>query len=424
MAGCGYTFYVSYRRRIVDAELLGLLEATGAVLIEGPKACGKTETARQQAASEVLLDVDVRAQAAIAVDPSLLLEGPMPRLMDEWQLAPAIWNHVRRAVDDRRAPGCFILTGSAVPADDITRHTGAGRITRLRMRPMTLFELGHANGSVRLEQLLAAEPPRAADPGLGVADVADLIAIGGWPGQQRGVERAIRANRSYLEDVRRTDIQRVDGRSRDPERVGRLLRAYARNIATTASARALAADAGDDGEPLDRGVVREYIDSLRRLMVIEDQPAWAPHLRSKSIVRGAVRRHLADPSLAAALLGATPARMLGDLNLMGFLFEALVIRDLRVYAQAHGGTVYHYRDNTGLEVDAIIELPGGEWAAFEIKLGQGYVDAAAANLTRFAERVDAEKIGPPATLGVITGTGYAFRRPDGVDVVPIGAMGP
>jgi predicted AAA+ superfamily ATPase len=315
-------------------------------------------------------------QAAMKVDPSLLQEGPVPRLLDEWQLAPAIWNQVRRAVDDRRAPGCFILTGSAVPADDAMRHTGAGRIVRLRMRPMSLFELGHADGSVPLGQLLVGEPARAADPGLGVADLAELICVGGWPGQQRGIQASLRANHGYLDDVRRTDVRRVDGRARDPERVGRLLRAYARNVATTASARTLAADAADDGNPLDRDVARDYIDALARLMVVEDQPAWAPHLRSKSIARGAVRRHLADPSLAAAALAATPARMLNNLNLMGFMFESLAVRDLRVYAQAHAGTVYHYRDNTGLEVDAIVELADGTWAAFEIKLGQGYVDDA------------------------------------------------
>jgi hypothetical protein len=416
---------VAYRNRIVDEELTARLRATGAVLVEGPKACGKTATARRVAASEVLLDVDIAARQAIALDPALVLDGATPRLIDEWQLEPAIWNHVRRAVDDRGQPGQFILTGSAVPTDDITRHTGAGRITRLRMRPMTLFETGHTNGAISLARLLDGEPARAPDPGLTVADLAERVAVGGWPGLQGlTVGQSLRATRDYLDEIRRVDVSRVDGTRRDPARVGRLLRSLARNVATYASATTLAADAGGVEDPLKDDTVRQYLDILERLMVVEDQPAWAPRLRSRSVLRSGPKRHLIDPSLAVAALRATPARLLRDVNLLGFLFESLVVRDLRVYAQASDAHVLQYRDNLGLEVDAIVETAEGRWAAFEVKLGPGQVDDGAATLLKFAHRVDTGKVGQPAVLGVIVGFGYGYVRDDGVAVIPIGALCP
>jgi uncharacterized protein len=417
-----------YRPRIVDPELAARLAATGAVVIEGPKGCGKTATARQLARSEVLLDVDENARRAIAIDPSLVLDGPVPRLFDEWQLEPTLWNHLRRAVDDRQQPGEFILTGSAAPTDDITRHTGAARITRLRMRPMSLFETGHATGAISLAALLAGEAARSPESTLTVTDLATLVVVGGWPGNlTRTSAQAMQASRAYLDEIRRVDLSRVDRSTRDPGKVGRLLRALARHVATEASLATLMADTvgvdGVDGE-LARDTVRDYLDVLERVMIIEDQPAWAPHLRSRSRIRNAVKRHFVDPSLAAAALRATPARLLADLNALGLLFESLVVRDLRVYAQASDATVLHYRDNTGLEVDAIVEVSDGRWAAFEVKLGQGQVDAAAASLLTFAARVDTAKCGAPAALGVITASGYGYRRPDGVHVIPIGALGP
>ena len=416
---------MTYRTRVVDAELVARLRATGAVVLEGPKACGKTATARRVAASEILLDVDPAARQAIAVDPRLVLDGPTPRLIDEWQLEPAIWNHVRRAVDDRGQPGQFILTGSAVPADNVTRHTGAGRITRLRMRPMTLFETGHANGAVSLARLLDGDPARSLDPGLKVADLAERVAVGGWPGLLgRTVDESLQATRGYLEEARRVDISRVDGTRRDPTKVGRLLRSLARNVATYASATTLAADALEADDALKDDTVREYLEALERLMIVEDQPAWAPHLRSKSRLRSAAKRHFVDPALAVAALRATPTRLLHDLNLFGFLFESLVVRDLRVYAQASDAQVLQYRDNTGLEVDAVVETAEGRWAAFEIKLGPGQVDEGATNLLKFAERIDTNKSGQPLVLGVITGFGYGHVRDDGVAVIPIGALGP
>ncbi len=394
-------------------------------MIEGPKACGKTATARQLAASEVLLDVDENARRAIAIDPALVLDGPVPRLLDEWQIEPSIWNHVRRAIDDRSEPGQFILTGSAVPADDVTRHTGAGRITRLRMRPMSLFELGRSTGRVSLGELLDGSVSSSGDPGLTVTGIAGEIALGGWPGLLgRSVPDRLLAVRDYLDEIARVDVERVDATRRDPARVARLLASLARNVATHAAATTLAKDAGGADGPLKDDTAREYLAVLERLMVVEDQPAWAPHLRSRHRLRTAPKRHFVDPSLAVAALRATPDRLLGDLSLLGFLFESLVVRDLRVYAQAADARVSQYRDSGGLEVDAIVEAGDGRWMAFEVKLGQGQVDTAAASLKRFAERIDTASCGSPALLGVIVATGYAYRRKDGVAVIPIGALGP
>jgi uncharacterized protein len=415
----------SYRPRIVDDELAARLQATGAVAIEGPKACGKTATARRIAASEALLDVDANARAAAAIDPALVLDGATPRLIDEWQLEPAIWNHVRRAVDDRQARGQFILAGSAVPSDDITRHTGAGRITRLRMRPMTLFETGISSGEVSLAHLLTGAVAHSADPGLTVTDLVREIATGGWPGfHGLTVDQTLRAVRDYLEEIRRVEVSRVEGRRRDPARVGALLRSLARNVGTYAAATTLSRDAAGADGPLKDDTVSEYLDALRRLMIVEDQPAWAPHLRSRYALRRAAKRHFVDPSLAVAALRATPERLLRDIRLLGFLFESLVVRDLRVYAQAADAQVLQYRDSRGLEVDAIVETADGRWAAFEIKLGSGQVDEAAAALRAFARQIDAESSGDPTMLGVIVGTGYGYRREDGIAVIPIGTLGP
>jgi predicted AAA+ superfamily ATPase len=391
------------------------LSATGAVVIEGPKASGKTATARQFAASEVLLDVDVNARRALAVDPALVLDGEVPRLIDEWQIEPTIWNHIRRAVDDRGKPGQFILTGSAVPADDITRHTGAGRLTRIRMRPMSLFEMGHASGAISLNELLHGTPPRSSETSLTVARISELVAVGGWPGLlDRNLDQSLQAVRDYLDEVRRVDIGRIDGTQHDPEKVGRLIRSLARNVATYVSVSTLAADSGSANGALKDDTAHNYLAALERLMIVENQPAWAPHLRSRSRVRSAPKRHFVDPSLAVAALRATPERLLKDLNLFGFLFESLVVRDLRVFAQAADAEVLQYRDNTGLEIDAIVEAADGRWAAFEIKLGPGRADEAAASLLKFVERVDTTRCGKPDTLGVIVATGYGYTRKDGI----------
>jgi predicted AAA+ superfamily ATPase len=414
----------------MDDVLRARLASIGGVLIEGPKACGKTETARRTAASEVLLDLDQAARATAEVDPVLVLGGATPRLIDEWQLVPKLWNQVRRAIDDRKLPGQFILTGSAVPADDETRHVGAGRIARVRMRPMSLFESGHSSGDISLGALLTSAAVRAADTGITVADLVDRICIGGWPAfQHLSVEDALIAVSSYLDEIRRVDVNRVDGVKRDPLRVQKLLRALARNTATGAAVTKIAADTGeetaDTESPLSRGTVYDHISALERLMIVEDQPSWAPHLRSRSRLRTTPVRHFVDPSLAVAALGGSPRKLLNDLNLVGFLFESLVIRELRIYGQANDAEVLHYRDNTGLEVDAIVEARDGRWAAFEVKLGgEEKIDEAAAQLRVFVERIDTAKSGAPARLGVIVATGYGYVREDGIAVIPLGTLGP
>ncbi len=420
-----------YWPRVADAELKQRLNRSGAVLIEGPRACGKTATARQLAASGVRLDADRSARWAASADPGFLLQGETPRLIDEWQLAPDIWNHVRHAVDDRPGRGHFILTGSAVPPDDITRHTGAGRIGRLRLRPMSLLELRRSTGEVSLARLLAGDPVPGVAAKLTVRELAELVCVGGWPGHlgssfddpPLSVDDAMAENRDYLGEVCRTDIRRVDGSDRDPSRVGRFLQSLGRSVATCASMARLARDAGGPDQHLSNHTAHSYMTALERLMLVEDQPPWSPHLRSRSRLRAASRRHFVDPSLAVAALSAAPDHLLYDFEWFGFLFESMVVRDLRIYAQANGASVYHYRDNTGLEVDAVVEVGPGRWAAFEIKLGASRVDEGAKTLLKFGDRVDTDRCGEPAALGVIVGSGYGYARPDGVRVIPVGGLG-
>ena len=416
----------SYLRRVADKELEQCLQAAGAVLIEGPRACGKTATARRVAASEVLLDVDQTARDMIAVDPARVLEGATPRLIDEWQTVPVIWNHVRRAVDTLPDKGHFLLTGSSVPADDDTRHTGAGRIVRLRMRPMSLYEQGRGTGAISLNELLAGKTAQCELSELSVQDLAELICVGGWPGHIGiSLEKAIRVNRSYVSDICRTDLQKVDGARHDPDRVHRFLRSLARNVSTPASLSTIASDvSGPDQPPLKDHTARAYSSTLEQLMVVEDQPPWAVHLRSRARLQQSVKRHFTDPSIAMAALKAGPDHLLKDMEWFGLLFESMVIRDLRIHAQAMGANVYHYRDDNGLEVDAIIDAGPGRWAAVEIKLGASRIDEAAKNLLKFADQVDSSRCEEPAALCVIVERGYGYRRPDGVTVVPLGALGP
>ena len=414
-----------YRPRIVDAALSDRLRSVPTVIIEGPRACGKTATAQRQSASEVLFDVDANARRVAAVSPELLLDGPEPRLLDEWQAVPAIWNHVRRASDAGRRPGRFILTGSAVPADDTTRHTGAGRVSRIRMRPMTLFESGQSTGAVALGDLLASAPVASPPPGVGLAELIEATCRGGWPGiLDAGLGDSQQFVRDYIDEIPRTDLGGGGGSRRDPARVRRLMQSLARNTATEVSMATLAADSGGE-RPLDVDTVRGYLDALERLFVVEDQPAWSVRLRSRSRLRRSPKRHFVDPSLAVAALRTGPRRLLADLSLYGLLFESLVVRDLRVYAAAHDGDVFHYRDNTGMEIDAIVETAAGAWIGFEVKLGgNDATDAAARSLLKLRDRVDTAVVGTPAKLVVVTAGGYAYERPDGVAVVPVTALGP
>ncbi len=416
----------NYLKRVADKELSLSLQAAGAVLIEGPRACGKTAAARNIAASEVMLDIDRTAREMTNIDPSVILDGPIPRLIDEWQQTPLIWNHIRHTVDNRQAKGQFILTGSSVPADDVTRHSGAGRIIRLRLRPMSLFESGQSHGRVSLKALLGGTPARSASLDLPVRKLAESICVGGWPGHIGKTSAvAMRLNRNYVDEICRVDLRRVDGVQRDPGRVRRFIQSLARNVSTCASLATIARDvASQDQLPMTGHTAREYLGALERLMVVEDQPPWAVHLRSRSRLQQSAKRHFVDPSVAAAALQASPEHLLNDFELFGLLFESMVVRDLRVYAQAMDANVHHYRDNTGLEVDAIIDAGPGRWAAFEIKLGSGRTDEAAKTLLKFAERVDSKRCGKPAALAVIVDSGYGFRRPDGVNVIPVVALGP
>ena len=416
---------MDYLPRSADSELQARLLSASAVVIEGAKAVGKTATAQRQAGSVVFLDTDLNARTAAELDPSLVLEGDTPRLIDEWQAVPAIWNQIRRESDARGAPGQFILTGSALAADDATRHTGAGRISRVRMRTLSLHESGASSGAVTLSGIMQSQEVSASEAPLTLSDLVDLTIRGGWPATvDHEMSSAARYVVDYLEEISRADIARVDSVRRDPTPVRKLLRSLARNTSTEASLQTLATDVGGSDAPLGIDTTRDYLSALERLFIVEDQPAWSPNLRSKSILRKAPKRHFIDPSLAVAALRADRARLLEDLNLLGLLFESLVVRDLRVYASANDATVSHYRDNTGLEVDAVVEAGDGKWAAFEIKLGgEAHIDGAAGKLLRFRDRVDTSKIGDPSTLAVIVGTGYAYERDDGVAVFPITHLG-
>jgi uncharacterized protein len=416
-----------YRARVVDGILDARLRAVGCVVIKGPKAVGKTATAARRAASEVRLDVDVNAREIARADPSLVLEGAAPRLIDEWQIVPDVWNHVRRAVDDIGQPGQFILTGSTAAAEDSARHSGAGRMSRLAMRPMSLLESGHSTGAVSLRALFDGAPARAQRPGSATPELIDWLCIGGWPAHVASpVRDAQAAHRAYLTELARVDMRVVDGVRRDPQRVQRVLRSLARNVATEAETTTIARDTnlapGDAA--VGRLTVDDYLDALARLMITEDLGAWTPSIRSRARLRSKPVRQLADPCLAVAALRASPKALLADWNYTSLLFENMALRDVRVYLDAIGGTTYHYRDSNGLEVDIIAELDDGRWGAIEVKLGENRIEEGAESLTRFAQTVDLDAVGHPSFLAVLTGANaYATRRPDGIDVIPIATLG-
>ena len=416
---------MQYLPRLVDAELDTQLAVAGAVLLRGPKACGKTETGRAKAASEVLIDTDPATTTAMAADPAFLLRGATPRLVDEWQAQPLLWNAVRHEVDRRRAKGQFILTGSSTPDDAATAglHSGVGRFGVVAMRTMSWFERGWSTGEVSLTDLLAGATPRSDDVPADLPAIAERLVVGGWPGNL-GLrpEQALVANQNYFDLLVEGDMRRVDSTRRDPARVRRVLQSLARNVSTEVENTTIGADAGGDAGPLAKETVADYLAALERLMVTENLPAWNTHVRSSARLRKAPKRHFTDPSVCAMALGLSAEHLLNDLNYLGLLFESQVIHDLRVYAQSAGGRVSHYRDSNGAEIDAVCEFRDGSWAAVEVKLGFGAVPEAAAALLRIADTVDQRKVGPPRALIVVTGAGFAHRRPDGVHVVPLGAL--
>jgi predicted AAA+ superfamily ATPase len=413
----------AYLKRFADITLQNRLRSSGAVLIQGAKGCGKTETAVQIAKSTARLDVDENIRMRAELDPKSVLAGPVPRLIDEWQEYPQIWNYVRREVDDRKKKGQFILTGSANPEERVRLHSGAGRFSIIKMRPMSLYEKGWSTGEVSLSELVKGAVPKSEPADFDLKTLAEKITLGGWPSLiGSGAREALRFMQDYIALVAEADISRVADKKRDPQKVMRLLQSLARNISTEASITSLARDTGGSETRVTDETITEYLEALERLMMVEQLPAWSPHIRSADRLRKSPKRHFADPSLAVGTLGLSIDKLLADLNYFGFLFESLVIRDLRIYADVHDGRVFYYRDSRGMEVDAIVEYPDNTWAAFEVKMGFKAQDDAALNLLAFASKIDREKNGGPAALTVITANGFACRRKDGVNVVPLSVL--
>ena len=419
-----------YRKRIADEILARKLEGKGAVLIEGPKWCGKTTTAEQVAASILYMDEPEKKEQNITMselNPKRLLKGAVPRLIDEWQIAPKLWDAIRFEVDHRGELGQFVLTGSAVPVDtkEIT-HSGTGRFTWLTMRPMSLYESGDSTGDVRLKDLFdgAAEIDGASE--LDIDRLAFLVCRGGWPqAVDMRDEIALDQAMDYYDAVVRSDINRADDVQKNPEKVHRLMRSHARNQGSQIPNTVLAQDvSANDEASMSDETVAAYVSALRKIFVVEDMPAWNPNLRSKTAIRSSDTRYYIDPSIAAAALGIGPNDLVNDLKTFGFLFETLCIRDLRVFADALNGEVYHYCDKDGQECDAVVHLRNGKYGLIEIKLGgDRLVEEGAKSLKAMEAKIDTDKMNAPSFLMVLTGTGdYAYRRQDGVYVVPIGCL--
>jgi uncharacterized protein len=417
-----------YCARVVDAELSERLRSIGAVLIDGPKGCGKTETALQKARSSVRFDTDLNARVLLGLNPEELFDQETPILFDEWQRAPEIWDQVRRHVDDLRRRGLYILTGSATPKGERELHSGAGRIGTLRMRPMSLFESGHSTGEVSLAALLSGEDQKAKRTAMTVSGLMERIVIGGWPALLDQSERSARLwLADYLAQIIDIDIPELGVGKRTPDRLRRALGSLARSVGTAIKVTALGADiAGDDHRAPARETVNSYLDALDRLKLTENSPPWKAHMRSRIELREAPVRYFVDPSLGTAALKVGSRDLLADLEAAGFHFEAMAVRDLRIYAQPLGGAVYSWRESHGRkEIDAIVDTPDG-WAAFEVKLtgDQTVIDKAAKSLLDFVVDVDSSKHGRPSALVVVTATGGGGKRTDGVHVVPVSALGP
>lgn len=419
-----------YRKRIADQILQRKLQGKGAVLIEGPKWCGKTTTAEQTAKSFLYMNdpKTMRQNLSMAeIDPGRLLQGKTPRLIDEWQLAPKLWDAVRFEVDHRHDLGQFILTGSAVPPEtDEIKHSGTGRVSWLTMRTMSLFESGESSGEVSLQELFAAPEKISGTASSDIERIAFFVCRGGWP-QAIDMERELALDQAidYYDGVVHSDINRADNVNKNPERVKRLMRSFARMQGAQVPNSAIGEDirVNDDGS-INEETVGRYIDALKKIFVVEDMPAWNPNLRSKTAIRTSDTRYYTDPSIAAAALGLGPDDLLADLNTFGLLYETLAVRDLRVYAESLGGQVYHYRDKDGLECDAVVHLRNGAYGLVEIKLGgDKLIEEGVRTLQALAGKIDTGKMKAPSFLMVLTGVGdYAYRRHDGVYIVPIATL--
>ena len=419
----------NYKKRIADSILQKKLKAKGAVLIEGPKWCGKTTTAEQISKSILYMaNPENKEQNLMLADinPSLLLKGDVPRLIDEWQLAPKLWDAVRFEVDHRKSEGQFILTGSSVPDDkNLITHTGTGRISFLLMRPMSLYESLESNGTVSLADLFASKEVSGVN-NLSLEDIAYLCCRGGWP-RSISMEKDIALEQAfdYYDAVVNSDISRIDGIKRESIRVKNLMRSYARNIGSQASIETLRNDMiNNDSFSLDGDTVFSYINALKKIFVVEDSPAWNPNLRSKTAIRSSDTRYFIDPSIATASLGIGPSDLINDLNTFGLVFENLCVRDLRVYAESMNGSLYHYRDSSSLECDAVIHLRNGDYGLIEIKLGGDMlIEEGASNLIKLKDKLDTTKMKKPSFLMILTATGnYAYKRKDDIYVVPIGCL--
>lgn len=419
-----------YRNRVVDAILQEKLEGKGAVLIEGPKWCGKTTTAEQIAKSVLYMDDPQSKEQNVnmaALNPKRLLSGETPRLIDEWQIAPKLWDAIRFEVDHRDDLGQFVLTGSAVPPDtkEIT-HSGTGRFSWLMMRPMSLYESGESTGEVSLSRLFEGKGEVDGESKLDLERIAFLICRGGWP-RSIDMRDKIALNQAidYYDAVVHSDINRADGVEKNPERVKRLMRSLARNQGQQIANTAIAADITvNDESTLNQETVAGYISALKKIFVVEDMPAWNPNLRSKSAIRTSDTRYFVDASIAAAALGIGPNDLINDLNTMGFLFETMCVRDLRVYAEALGGSVYHFRNKAGLECDAVVHLRNGSYGLIEIKLGgEKLIREGVETLTSLTESIDTSKMKEPAFRMILTAADqYAYRREDGICIVPVGCL--
>lgn len=419
-----------YKARIADDILRKKLEGKGAVLVEGPKWCGKTTTSEQIAKSILYMsDPEKESQYLTMADinPKMLLKGKAPRLIDEWQLAPKLWDAIRFEVDHRDELGQFILTGSAVPVsyDDI-KHSGTGRFAWVKMRPMTLYESGESNGDISLKELFTQPKEITGINLLNLESLAFVLCRGGWPqATTLSGETALEQAFDYYDAVVRSDISRVDNVTRNPERVKRLMRSYARHQGTQASAQVICNDVmANDNSGFDVDTVYSYINALKKIFVVEDMPAWNPNLRSKTAIRTSDTRYYVDPSIATAALGLGPDDLINDLNTFGLLFETMCIRDLRVYADALKGSVSHYRDSRGLECDAVLHLRNGSYGLIEIKLGgERLIEEGVKTLNDLESEIDTGKMPSPAFKMVLIGVGdFAYRRPDGVYVIPIGCL--
>lgn len=414
-----------YKERISDSELIRKLDASGAVLVRGAKACGKTESAKQIAKSVLNVDRDENVPVLMDTAPKRLLLGETPRLIDEWQAQPKLWDYIRHEIDDRQNNAQFILTGSANPVESAKMHSGAGRFTIVEMRTMSWQELGFSSGEISLAKLFKGERIDIDDKPTDLDFIIEKLLIGGFPTLlNKTVEQATDLNRAYVELLTEVDMSRVSNVRRDPVKVRSLLRSLARNTATLVDITALENDIREkENVGITRPTVYDYLDALNRLMILEDQPAWNTHIRSSHALRKSPKRHFTDVSLAVAALGADENSLINDLNFTGFLFESLVTHELRVYSQANDAKVYHYRDSSGLEVDSIVQKYNGDWCAFEIKLGTGQIDKAAEILNKFVSNLDTKKIKPPNSLNVITGTGISYTRPDGINVISLASLG-